>query len=100
MGVMMRGVIVLVDMVDQYELLEAVKEKKADNECNHCTGGIDPLLAGQLKNLGQNVKTHDADEHASGKAENKVQPIAEPECKQSAGKGRKECRKRTVIQRS
>ena len=91
---MMHGVVGLVDMVDQYELLEAVKEQKADNERNHCPGGINLLLAGQLKNLGQNVKTHDAQEHAGGKAENKVQPVAELERKQSTGKGRKKCRER------
>src|SRR5487761_1969544 len=90
----MRGVIGLVHMMDQYELLDAVKQKITDHECDHRCVDISSLFAGQLENLRQKVKAHDAQEHAGGKAQNEVQAIAELERKQSAGKSRNRCRKR------
>ena len=58
--VMMSGVVGFMNIMDQYEFLDTVKEQKPDNERNHCAGGVDPLLVGQVKNLGQDVKTDDA----------------------------------------
>ena len=89
--VMMRGVVCLVDMVHQEEFFETVEDQKPGNECKHRPGGIDPPLAGQLKDLRQNVKTHDAQKDAGGEAENEVQPVTEPECKQPTGAGREKC---------
>src|SRR3990172_5000026 len=91
---MMNGIIGFVGMMDQHELLEAVEEQKAAHECDHCPGGIDMLLAGQFKNLGQYFKTHDAQQHAGCKTEDEMQPVAELEREQPSGKGREKCRKR------
>src|SRR3990172_12177425 len=91
---MMNGIIGFVGMMDQHELLEAVEEQKAAHECDHCPGGIDMLLAGQFKNLGQYFKTHDAQQHAGCKSEDEMQRVAELEREQPSGKGREKCRKR------
>src|SRR5258706_5558625 len=65
--VVMSGVVGLMNMVDQYELLDTVKEEKSNNERNHCVVGIGPLLAGQFKNLGQDGKTDDSQKHTRRK---------------------------------
>lgn len=81
MGVMMYGVIGLMDVVNQYEFLKTVKYKKPDNHGDHCSGSINSLVVREFKNLRQNLKTNDSHEHTSGEAEKKVQFIMEFERK-------------------
>ena len=88
--VMMNSVIGFMNMMDQYEFFKTVKEKKPDNQGNHCARCVDALFMGQTENFRQNVKAHNAQQHASSETENEVQPITELERKQSASKGRDE----------
>ena len=90
----------LMDVVDQYELLEAVKEQKTRHERGHRPRGVQRLRMGELEDLGQQFKADDSQEHAGREAEYEMEPVAELEAEQSSGQGGDESGKRKRYQRS
>jgi hypothetical protein len=57
---MRRGVLPFLGMMRHDQFLQAMEEQKPDYEGDHGPRGILPVLLRQGKNLGEDVKTHDA----------------------------------------
>jgi hypothetical protein len=88
--VVMRRIASLLRVMNQHELLEAVKEKKPDYERDHRSGWINVAFMGNAKYLWQNVKTHHSQEHTGGKTKYEVKPAAKFESEEPPDQGRNE----------
>ena len=70
---------------------ESGEKSQIKDQC--CRGNLEEL-GGQRKDFGQDVECNNAQQDSRGEAQDKVQPVPEPERQQPAGQRRKERRER------
>src|SRR5689334_3828574 len=87
---MMCRVVRFVNVMDQYQFLETVKQEEADNQCDHRPGTVERVVASQFKDRRQDVEAHDAHQHSRGKTKYVMESIAIAQSEQPAGASRDE----------
>ena len=88
------GVVVLVRVVYQDELLQTMEQQVSCYQRGHCTCSVGFVRLRQVEDLRQDVECDHTQQHPGGKAQDVVQAVAELEREQPADHRRAEGRQR------